>query len=124
MILGVGCDLVKIARIEKAMGNPRFAERIFTAEEREFFARSGTPGQFAAGRWAAKEAVAKALGTGLSLCPPDCVEVLPDALGKPNTVLSGAALERMKALGGSSVRVSITHEGEYAMAFAVLEGEA
>ena len=124
MILGVGCDLVRIARIEKAMKNPRFAERILTEKERALFFDSPKPGEFAAGRWAAKEAVAKALGGGLSLCPPDETEILPDALGRPCAALSGSALERMEALGGKRIALSISHDGEYALAFAVLEGEA
>jgi len=123
LILGVGCDLVKISRIAKAIGNPRFRERVYTQKERERLEASPDPDTFAAGRWAAKEAVSKALGCGFSQCPPDCVEVLPDDSGRPLVTLTGAALARMEALGGKDLQISLSHEDGYAMAFAVLEGE-
>ena len=72
--------------------------------------------------FAAKEAVAKALGTGMSggVCF-DQIEVTHDALGAPGVQLSGAARERLGAMGGGRVLLSLTHEGDMAAAFAVIE---
>ncbi len=121
MIIGVGCDLVRTERIAKAVRNPHFLERIYSEAEIMAMEKSGLLDEFAAGRWAAKEAVAKAMGCGISLCPPCDVEILPDVLGKPCVSLKDAALERMHTLGGSSLQLSISHEGGFSMAFAVLE---
>jgi len=122
MILGIGVDTVEVARIACAMESARFMERIFTPAERELIAEKGA--QTAAGRWAAKEAVAKAMGCGISLFPPGCVEILPDEMGKPVAVFSGAALERFTQMGAKTLHLSISHDGGHAVAFALLEGEA
>ena len=127
MILGVGLDLCAIARMEKAIEAPRFMQRVFTPAERARIegATGARRGEIAAGAFAAKEAVAKALGTGFNGFFADAVEVLPDASGRPRCTLSGKAFERAEALagGGFTVWVSITHEGGFAAAQAILEGE-
>ena len=66
MIVGIGIDLVKIERIDKASRGPGFLERVFTEREREYCSRQKYPAQHFAGRFAAKEAVLKAIGTGWS----------------------------------------------------------
>jgi holo-[acyl-carrier protein] synthase len=108
MIVGIGLDLVEIARIEGAMRNPRFLQRILTERER---ASCVKPTQVA-GRWAAKEAVAKALGISLSW---QQVEILNDDHGKPIAKIDHPEIERYQVL------VSITHERSHAAAVAVLE---
>lgn len=118
-ILGVGLDLCDIRRIRRAMENPRFAQRAFTQGERERIAQRGE--QTAAGLFAAKEAVAKALGTGFDGFFLDKVEVYWDRLGCPHCRLHGGALERLRAMGGDTIRLSITHQGEMAAAVAVVE---
>ena len=121
MILGVGLDLMDVARIERAMQNERFLLRIYTEGERGRIALRGA--QTAAGYFAAKEAVAKALGTGFrGFCAWD-VEVAVDAFGRPEAVLYRGALERYRALGGGQLLISITHCGGMAAAVAVLEGD-
>ena len=121
MILGLGIDLMDIARIEQAIQrHPRFLERVYTEAERAAIARKGA--QTAAGYFAAKEAVAKALGTGFCGFSMTDISIEPDALGRPVARLSGGALERMQAMGGQSLFVSITHAGGFASAAAVLEG--
>ena len=100
MVLGLGLDLVEIGRIAKACEKPHFRAGIF----------------------AAKEAVVKALGTGFRGFGPAAIEVRVDALGKPLCALSGKALERMQALGGETIHLSITHTGDMAAAVAILEG--
>lgn len=120
-ILGVGLDLCDIRRIRRAMENPRFAQRAFTQGERERIAQRGE--QTAAGLFAAKEAVAKALGTGFDGFFLDKVEVYWDVRGCPHCRLDGGALERFAAMGGRAVHLSITHQEDMAAAVAVVEGD-
>lgn len=117
MILGVGLDLADIERIEKAIQKPHFLERIFSEEERAAIAQKGA--QTAAGYWAAKEAVAKALGTGfIGFCMWD-ISIHNDELGKPAAVLHRGALAKLNELGGT-LTISITHSGGFAAAVAIL----
>lgn len=127
MILGVGMDLCQIERIEKAIAKPRFMERVFTPAERARIEAAGgvRRGEIAAGTFAAKEAVAKALGTGFAGFFADAVEVLPDALGRPCCALTGGALKRASELagdGGFTLWITVTHEAGMAAATAILEG--
>lgn len=119
MILGVGTDIVEIARIQKAMENPRFLERVYTIRERESLRGLCKERivERAAGLFSAKEAVAKAFGTGFSGFGFSDIEILPDALGKPNVHLHGNA-RRMGRL-----HISIAHDAGLATAFAVWEEE-
>ena len=110
MIVGVGIDLVEIARIEKAMKRPGFLEKILTPLEREFCIR---PHQVA-GRWAAKEAVAKAVGLSLTW---QQVEILPDENGAPRAQIQSPHFDP----GRLRIHVSISHEREHAIGMAVLE---
>jgi holo-[acyl-carrier protein] synthase len=113
---GVGIDLLEIERMERALErHPRLAERLFTDGEREYAASKGRPGRHLAARFAAKEAVVKALGLtgGFGLRE---IEVVA---GEPPTVrLSGAAAE---AAAGLSVQISLTHSRENAAAVAIAD---
>jgi holo-[acyl-carrier protein] synthase len=113
-VAGVGIDLLEIDRMERALErHPRLAERIFTAAEREYAAARARPGRHLAARFAAKEAVVKALGMsgGFGLRE---IEVVA---GEPPTVrLSGRARE---AAAGREVDVSLTHSRDSAAAVAV-----
>jgi holo-[acyl-carrier protein] synthase len=113
---GVGIDLLEIERMERALErHPRLAERLFTDGEREYAAARARPGRHLAARFAAKEAVVKALGLtgGFGLRE---IEVLA---GEPPTVrLSGAAAE---AAEGLEVRISLTHSRDNAAAVALAE---
>ena len=129
VILGVGIDLCAIERMAKAIERPRFLERVYTPAERARIEAAGEVrrGEIAAGLFAAKEAVAKALGTGFSGFFADAVEITPDDLGRPVCALTGGALKRACALsGGQPFRVwlSVTHEGGFAAVVAVLEKQA
>ena len=111
---GVGIDLLEIDRLERALKrHPRLAARVFTAAEREYAAARARPGRHLAARFAAKEAVVKALGLrGFGLGE---IEVLA---GEPPTVrLSGRAAE---AAAGRQVDVSLTHSRGMAGAVAVV----
>ena len=110
MVIGVGVDLVEIARIKIAMVRPGFLERILTERERGI---CKTPQQVA-GRWAVKEAVAKAIG--LSLGWHD-VEILPDDLGVPHAHITSPHFDP----GRLRIHVSISHERKNAVGIAVLE---
>ena len=122
MILGIGIDLCAIERIESAIEREYFLERVFTAAERERIrAASGhRRGEIAAGLFAAKEAAAKALGTGFDGFFADAVEILPDEKGRPVCTLYKGALERA---GDARVWVSITHESGMAAATAIWTDE-
>ncbi len=109
MIVRVGLDLVEVARIERAMRRPGFVRRVLTPAER---AICTTPARVA-GRWAAKEAVAKAVGTHLGW---QQVEILPDAQGCPQALVRDQSFMPSR----HSLHVSITHERTHAAAVAIL----
>lgn len=123
-LLSVGVDLCGIARIERAIEKGHFYERVFTPEERAYLNQRGKGrAQSAAAMFAAKEAVAKALGTGFSGgVMPWNISVVHDEKGAPAAELSGAAKERLEQIGGAGVRISLSHEGDSAIAFAVIGG--
>ena len=125
MIAGIGLDLCEIERIKRAIERPHFVERVFTAAEaaRINAASDMRRAEIAAGLFAAKEAVLKALGTGLSGIGTAEIEIIPDAAGCPRCALRGKAIERARALCGErfTVWVSITHESGMAAATAILE---
>lgn len=109
MIIGIGVDVVKIERIKRAMERPKFLTRIFTPSEQEIVRVADE----AAGRWAAKEAIIKAVGYRL---PWHKMEVLRDKYGKPI-----AQLHRDIGRGELRIHVTITHDAGLAIAFAVIE---
>lgn len=118
MILGLGSDLIEIARIERAARQKHFLTRVFTEEERR---QSGGNMAFLAGCFAVKEAVVKSFGTGFRGITPAEIEVLRDRLGKPYVSLTGAAAAQCEALGAALPLVSISNTKTHAMAVAVLE---
>lgn len=123
MIYGIGTDIVTVARMREALARhgERFAERLLHPDEWDAYAKAREPERFLAKRFAAKEAFAKALGTGLR--PPatlSAIGVSHDALGKPLYVLSAALAERLTELG-LSAHLSISDERETVVAFAILE---
>lgn len=124
MIYGVGCDLCNISRIAKAVGRQGFIDRVFTKKEQEYCTARGEQ-RFAsfAARFAAKEAVLKALGTGLRDGKLLDVEIMQNDLGKPSVILHGAFLQLAEKLKITNWQLSLTHEKDYAAAFAVLEVE-
>jgi holo-[acyl-carrier protein] synthase len=113
-VAGIGIDLLEIDRLERALErHPRLAERVFTVAEREYAAARARPGRHLAARFAAKEAVVKALGLsgGFGLRE---IEVVA---GEPPTVrLNGRAQE---AAAGRRVDVSLTHSRDNAAAVAI-----
>ncbi len=124
MIIGVGTDIVEIKRIRRSIELlPRFVCRILTAFELSAAAEKGENFHiFLAGRWAAKEAISKALGCGIGAkCSWQDIEILNDASGRPQVRFSGAAAATFGELGGKNIHLSISHEHSYACAVAILE---
>lgn len=126
MIIGIGVDLVKISRIEKAgNGHPGFLERVFTEKEREYCERKKYPPQHYAARFASKEAILKAFGTGLtSGMKWTDIEVLRGDGGGPIVNIFGAARDLADLKGVKQVLLSYSHDEGYAVAQAVLIGGA
>ena len=122
MIKGIGTDIVEVWRIKRLMKNDHAVERILTEGEKKMFDSRPKPHEFLSGRFAAKEAVAKAFGVGISKCPLDEVEILSDELGAPYVNLYGSAKKLREKNKVEKIYISISHEKEYAVAMAVLEG--
>lgn len=116
--MDIGVDIIEIERIKKAGGRKRFVARFFTEREVKDIRPGLNYYAHLAGKFAAKEAVAKALGTGFRFSWQD-VEIINDDLGKPLVVLSGKALEVAKTKNISEILVTISHSKDYAVAFAV-----
>ena len=123
-IIGIGTDICAVSRMDKAIQKGHFYERVFFEEERAYLeSKEKARPQSAAAMFAAKEAVAKALGTGfVQGIMPWTIEVTHEVSGAPGIVLHGEAKERMEALGGERVHLSLSHEGDSAMAFVIIEG--
>ena len=122
MIMGIGIDLVEIHRMKRAVENPLFVKRVFTPAEQAYCSSRGRQGaaSFAA-RFAAKEALMKALGTGLANGGTwQDVEVLPDAQGKPVMSLTGYFENLAREMGVQRIFVSLSHAQEYAAAQVLL----
>lgn len=117
-VLHSGVDLIEIARVKDVLARhgQRFLDRIYTAREQDY-CRDRLP-ELAA-RFAAKEAVMKALGTGVRGIGWREIEVLANARGKPVLLLHGRARARANRLGFRAVEISMTHERTMACAFAV-----
>ena len=122
MIVGVGCDIIEIERIARAIKSESFIRRVFTAEEAAYCQRRGqqATASFAA-RFAAKEAVLKALGTGLREGSLQEIAVDNDGLGKPLVQLSGHFAMLAKQLGVKNIQISLSHSRELATAYVIME---
>lgn len=124
MIIGIGIDLVEIERIENAWQRfgDRFVNRVLLPDERAYCLSHRKPGAFIAARFAAKEAVSKACGTGMgaSLCWHD-IEVRRKDSGAPYVVLHGKGNELLARLKANVIHLSLTHTATNSMAVAILE---
>ncbi|MEQ8844156.1 MAG: holo-ACP synthase [Phycisphaerales bacterium] len=124
-IVGHGIDLVEVARIERLLGEhgDRFLERVFTHGEQAYARDARRRVEHLAARFAAKEAVLKALGTGWrhGIAWTD-VEVVRDAAGQPGVALSGEALNWAEKAGVGGWRLSLSHTAGFAAASAIALG--
>lgn len=119
MLKGLGCDLVEVARIEEAMKKEGFTQRVFTEHELHAIEKKGV--QTAAGYWAAKEAVSKALGVGFVGFTMQDIEIITDEMGAPQAFLARGAQARLARLGALTVLITISHDKGMAMAVAAVE---
>jgi holo-[acyl-carrier protein] synthase len=124
MIVGSGIDIAEIGRIQQSMDRygSRFLDRIYTAAEQAYCLRKRKSAESFAARFAAKEAGAKALGTGISFGVNWLeIEVIREPSGRPTIKFHGRAAEIASRLGVAHAALSITHSGDLAMASVVLE---
>lgn len=121
LVRGIGVDIVKLERVEAAYERfgERFARKVLSADE---LATSTITASVIAKRFAAKEAIAKALGTGFreGITMP-LITVTKNQLNKPEVALRGAAAERLRAIGAQEVLVSISDEVDSVVAFAIAQ---
>lgn len=126
MILGVGIDIIEVARIEGSYAKfgERFLERILRPDEIRYCLSHRAPGPFMAARFAAKEAISKAFGTGIGaqLGWQD-MEVARKESGEPFVILHDRGKELMTARQATALRISLSHTQNYAAAVAILESE-
>lgn len=124
MIVGIGTDIVETSRFERFVreGNDRILDRLFTPRERSYCEGKGRPALHYAARFAAKEALFKALGSGLrggmSWHDP---EVVNDPEGAPSFRMAGVTAERCRQRGVGRIHLSLAHESGHAVAMVVLE---
>jgi len=119
-VIGIGIDTVEVERFRRALHRrPGIAERLFTPAEQAYGRRQRDPTQRLAARFAAKEAVMKALGVGLGAFAFRDVEVVKASSGAPSVALTGRAAEVAVARGVAGWRLSITHTALVAEAVAV-----
>ncbi len=121
MIAGIGTDIIEIARVEKA-ATPAFLKRVYTEREQAYCEARGA-GKYASygARWAGKEAVLKAFGTGLRRGSLLDIEILNDELGCPRVQLSGYFEQLAREMGISRIWLSLSHARDYATAQCVME---
>lgn len=124
MILGLGVDVCEVSRIRAALSRhgARFEKRVFTPQERAYCRRRKRSAESYAARFAAKEAAMKALGTGWARGVRwRDLEVTREPGRAPTLLLHGAAARRAKKMGVSRIHLALTHAGDQAMAFLILE---
>jgi holo-[acyl-carrier protein] synthase len=127
MILGIGTDIISVRRVAELCDKHgrHFMDRVFTPGEQAAAATGPGAAQKLAARFAAKEAVMKALGTGWARGVTFLqIEVVREASGRPTIRLSGEAEAIARAMGATEVHLSLSHEREHAVAFVVMEGTA
>lgn len=122
-IVGLGTDIIEIARIEQSLSrSPRLVQRVLTESEQQILAAHGQPARYFAKRFAAKEAAAKALGTGIGRgISFQHFIVSNDPSGRPQLELTGPAKELADSMQVRSVWLSISDEQAYACATVILE---
>lgn len=117
-----GVDLIEIARIAKAIEKKRFREKIYTSYEQEYLQHKNA--QSWAVRFAAKEAVMKALSRGFRQGVPfSSIEIYSNSWGQPQVRLLSSALDAAKSLGITGFVLSLSHTKELAMAYVIALGE-
>ncbi|WP_427982146.1 holo-ACP synthase [Agarivorans sp.] len=121
-LVGLGTDIVQLSRIAGSRKMQALAKRVLTAVELQHYEQMAEPARFLAKRFAAKEAAAKALGTGIAKgIGFQQIEIGNNDQGKPELKFSGAALVLAQQLGVKNQLISISDERDYAVATVILE---
>ena len=121
-MLGIGCDLADVERIEKAIARNGFKERVFTPDEIAYCTGPhGDRAQSYAARFAAKEAFLKAIGTGLRGGQLTEISVTNDDLGKPELRVTGYFATYIEKMGVKKIHLTLSHTATAAMAVVILE---
>ena len=121
MIVGIGNDIIEIERIEKAISKEGFKNKIYTQRELENIKKRGNRVETYAGVFSAKEAISKAIGTGVREFSLIDLEILNDDLGKPYVVVSEKLDKILKNKKESyQIEISISHSKKYATAVAMV----
>ena len=121
MIVGIGNDIIEIERIEKAISKEGFKDKIYTQRELENIKKRGNRAETYAGIFSAKEAISKAIGTGVREFSLTDLEILNDDLGKPYVVVSERLDKIIKSKKENyQIEISISHSKKYATAIAVI----
>ncbi|NBG87020.1 holo-ACP synthase [Isachenkonia alkalipeptolytica] len=121
MVRGIGIDIIEIHRIERAIKkNPKFIHRILTEQEVDYITENQKSTITVAGYFAAKEAVSKALGTGLRGFSWKDVEIHKDSNHRPFAVLHNGAKEQLEIMGATEIWLSISHSKKDAVAQAII----
>lgn len=122
MIVGIGVDIIEIERIQQAIeNNGEFLNKYFTSGEVEYFIERKMKPQHIAGGFAAKEAISKALGTGFRGIGLKDIEVLRDEFGKPYVNYTEKLKSVLQGYGQAAIHISISHNRNDAVAYAILE---
>ncbi len=122
MIFGIGTDIIEIKRIKKAIvRNPKLLSRLFTEQELDYYKKRNMNAQHIAGGFSAKEAVLKALGTGLGPFRWKDIEILRLNAGKPMVKLNSKAKQYVSENGIGDIHITISHSKDYATATAIAE---
>ena len=121
MIVGIGNDIIEIERIEKAISKEGFKDKIYTQRELENIKKRGNRAETYAGVFSAKEAISKAIGTGVREFSLTNLEILNDDLGKPYVVVSEKLDKIIKSKKEDyQIEISISHSKKYAIAMAMV----
>ena len=121
MIVGIGNDIIEIERIEKAISKEGFKDKIYTQRELENIKKRGNRAETYAGVFSAKEAISKAIGTGVREFSLTDLEILNDDLGKPYVAVSEKLDKIIKSKKEDyQIEISISHSKKYAIAMAII----
>ena len=121
MIVGIGNDIIEIERVEKAISKEGFKNKVYTQKELENIEKRGNRTETYAGIFSAKEAISKAIGTGVREFSLTDLEILNDDLGKPYVVVSEKLDKILKNKKEDyQIEISISHSKKYATAMAII----
>lgn len=121
MIVGIGNDIIEIERIEKAISKEGFKAKVFTQREIENIVKRGNRSETYAGIFSAKEAISKAIGTGVREFSLTDLEILNDDLGKPYVIVSDKLNKIIQSKKENyQIEIAISHSKKYATAMAII----